>query len=79
MKSSRSLFQKLEDYLTENGTINGFPGATKYEGENLMYEPCDIFVPAAVEKVITSENAGRIQAKVTTRITLIKRCEYFWT
>lgn len=29
-----------------------------------MFEPCDIFVPAAIEKVITSENAHKIQAKV---------------
>lgn len=29
-----------------------------------MFEQCDIFVPAAVEKVITSENASKIQAKV---------------
>lgn len=57
-------FQKLEDWITANKTVNGFPGASKYEGENLMYEPCDIFVPAAVEKVITSENAHLIQAKV---------------
>lgn len=54
----------LEDYLTANGTIVGFPGAKPYTGENLMFEKCDIFVPAAVEKVITSENAGRIQAKI---------------
>lgn len=32
-----------------------------------MFEPCDIFIPAAVEKVITSENANRIQAKVKYR------------
>lgn len=55
--------QELEEYRIENGTIVGFPGAKAYEGENLMFEPCDIFIPAAMEKVITSENAGRIQVK----------------
>lgn len=29
-----------------------------------MYEDCDIFIPAAVEKVITSDNAHKIKAKV---------------
>ncbi|KAG8238074.1 hypothetical protein J437_LFUL017915 [Ladona fulva] len=55
---------ELEEYHKENGTINGYPGAEPYQGENLLYEQCDILVPAAIEKVITKENADRIQAKV---------------
>ncbi|EDV94440.1 glutamate dehydrogenase, mitochondrial isoform X1 [Drosophila grimshawi] len=54
----------LEDYKNEHGTVVGYPNAKPYEGENLMFEPCDIFIPAAIEKVINSENAGRIQCKI---------------
>lgn len=61
------MFQELEEYRIETGTIVGFPGAEPYKGENLMYEPCDIFIPAAIEKVITKENAGHIQVKITAR------------
>lgn len=60
--------QELEEYRIENGTIVGFPGAKPYEGENLMYEPCDIFIPAAIEKVINKENAGRIQVGIASAI-----------
>ncbi|CAF0784111.1 unnamed protein product [Rotaria sordida] len=57
----------LEEYKTENGTIKGFPGAKPYDKqpkEDLLCEPCDILIPAASERQITSENAHRIQARI---------------
>jgi len=43
----------------------GFPKAVATT-KNLLEEQCDILVPAAGEKQITTENARRIKAKVRT-------------
>lgn len=59
-----ALFQDLEDYRVAKGTIVGFPGAKEFK-DCLLYEKCDILVPAATEQVITKENADRVQAKVS--------------
>lgn len=51
-------------YCQEHRTIVGFPGAEPYEGENLMFEKCDIVVPAAIEASITKYVAERMQCKI---------------
>lgn len=56
--------KEIEEWKINNGTINGFPGAEPYKGENLLYEECDIFVPAALEKVITKNNATKFNCKI---------------
>jgi len=55
----------LLDYRRENGSLVGFPGTEFVERSVEMLEyPCDILIPAALENQITTENAGRIQAKI---------------
>ena len=50
----------------DNGTVTGYPKAEAYSGpeDSLLYEKCDILVPAAIEKVITKVNAPKIKASV---------------
>ncbi|XP_076317740.1 glutamate dehydrogenase, mitochondrial-like isoform X1 [Tachypleus tridentatus] len=56
--------RELEDWKLGNGTILGFPGAEPYSGENMLFEPCDILIPAATEKAITKSNAHKLQCKI---------------
>lgn len=53
----------LQDHLLNKKTIKGFSG-TEARDSNLLYEKCDILIPAAIEQVITKENAGKVQAKI---------------
>ncbi|NWH20472.1 DHE3 dehydrogenase, partial [Grus americana] len=55
--------KELEDYEQGHGTIVGFPKAEPYDG-SILEVPCDILIPAAIEKQLTRENAPRVQAKI---------------
>jgi glutamate dehydrogenase (NAD(P)+) len=55
----------LIDYArSNNGTIIGFPGASTIDKETIIGYPCDILVPAALENVITADNAAEVKAKI---------------
>ncbi len=52
-------------YRTENnGLLDGFEGAERIEHHELLEAQVDILVPAAIEDVITKENAHKIRAKL---------------
>jgi glutamate dehydrogenase (NAD(P)+) len=48
----------------KTGTVVAFPGTKGITNESLLEEQCDILVPAALENVITGNNASRIKAKI---------------
>jgi glutamate dehydrogenase (NAD(P)+) len=52
-------------HRAETGKILGFPGATDIvHSADALELDCDVLVPAALENVITKENAPRIKAKL---------------
>jgi glutamate dehydrogenase/leucine dehydrogenase len=51
-------------YKQEHGNLSGFGGADDLTNEELLEVECDILVPAALESVITAQNADRIKAKM---------------
>ena len=54
---------KVISYKEEEGTLAGFPEAQSVSNKELLELPVIVLVPAAIENVITEENAGRIKAK----------------
>src|SRR5882762_5778093 len=49
---------------TNRGSLEGFKGAEKISGNEILTLPVDVLVPAATEDVITGSNAGQIKAKL---------------
>ncbi len=44
--------------------VSGYPKGQALTNEDLLELPCDVLLPAALENVITSRNAKKVQAKV---------------
>lgn len=51
-------------YAQEHHSLDGFRGGDKMSNLAMLEVECDVLVPAALEKVLTVENASRIKAKL---------------
>jgi glutamate dehydrogenase (NAD(P)+) len=57
---------KLQEHVARNPrkTVVGFSEAEAIPDAELLSTPCTVLVPAAMERVITEENAGKLKCRV---------------
>ncbi len=54
----------LVEHTRQGGSVAGFAGGDAIRNEDLLCLDCDVLVPAAIENVITSDNAAAISTRV---------------
>jgi glutamate dehydrogenase/leucine dehydrogenase len=54
----------LMAHVKQTGSVKGFAGAKEITNKELLEIPVDILVPAALEGVITKENAAKVSCKI---------------
>ena len=56
--------RELEKHVANTKSVAGFSEAEPLTNEQLLVLPCDILVPAALERQITGENAAKIKCRI---------------
>ncbi len=56
------------DYKIKKGTLKGFPEADEITNEELLELDVTVLFPAALENVITKENAGKLRCKISCEL-----------
>ncbi|MFC1665137.1 Glu/Leu/Phe/Val dehydrogenase [Pseudomonadota bacterium] len=54
----------LQDWVTDHGTVKGFPGGQAFNGPDIVSWDANVFIPAALEDSITEENVASVQADI---------------
>ena len=54
----------LKAHAEEGHSVTTYPGVQVRTRDELFHMPCDILVPAALERAITKDNANHIQCKI---------------
>ncbi|WP_062200801.1 Glu/Leu/Phe/Val family dehydrogenase [Demequina salsinemoris] len=55
---------RLSEHVERTGSVVGFEGAEPIDPSYLLTLDVDVLVPAAVEGVLTSENAAKVEARI---------------
>jgi glutamate dehydrogenase (NAD(P)+) len=55
---------QLERHVAESGSVIDFPGTEPRSSTEILEQPCDILIPAAIGSQIHANNADRIKANV---------------
>ncbi len=54
----------LLEHMRKHRVLAGFSSELAIEPDLLLVQPCDVLVPAAVERVINEKNAGRLSCRI---------------
>jgi glutamate dehydrogenase (NAD(P)+) len=52
------------EHVRQHRTLEGWTGGDRVTNEQLLELPCTVLIPAALERVITEENAPRLRCRV---------------
>jgi glutamate dehydrogenase (NAD(P)+) len=56
--------RQLDAHVAESGSVTGFPGCDPLTNEQILEQPCDVLIPAAVGSVLHERNADRVKAQI---------------
>lgn len=59
-----ALLRYVQDENNKHRTVKGFPGAEDIDPDELLTTPCTVLVPAALERVITGQNASKLRCRI---------------
>lgn len=59
---------KIEKHKKDTGSVINYPAAKNITNKKVLALPCDILIPAALENVLTKENAGKVKAKAIVEL-----------
>lgn len=54
----------LLKHVEKSGGVRDFPGAEPIDPDEMLIQPCDALIPAALERVINDKNAAQLRCRV---------------